>query len=252
MGRSFRTKVVGVTFPNNDGTHRQKIISKCKVGEKVQLHRDHGNSHDQYAIAVLRETGEQIGFIAKEVAFRHEGMNDLAPHIDQGGEVSAKIVNLIGIDKKIGFLKRLFNPPQKTFFGCIIEIKFGEKLYLSKESEARELRDSAKNLEKSDPDKAIQLYRESMAKLMKVDELVRKTHAFQKQLVELKEDLGTWRRTSFPIERITALLERKKKYSECLAEIEKYEKIGDKKGLSKSDAQTIAKRKNRVIKKISA
>ena len=53
MSRTFRTKVVGVTFQNPDDTNRQEIISKCKVGEYVLLKRDYDNSYDQYAIAVL-------------------------------------------------------------------------------------------------------------------------------------------------------------------------------------------------------
>ena len=142
MNRTFRTKVVGVTFQNPDGSNRQEIISKCKVGEDVLLIRDYENSYDRYAIAVLRKTGEQIGFIDKDVAFRHEGMNDLAPHIDEGGEVGAKIVDLIG-------------ESEKTNWGCVIEIEVGSKPYLVKEAEARELRDKAKGLEKSDRKEAI-------------------------------------------------------------------------------------------------
>jgi len=249
MSRSFRTKVVGVTFKNSDGTKRQKIINKCKAGERVLLKRDYKNSHDQYAIAVLRETGEQIGFIARHVAFRHEGMNDLAPHIDQGGEVTAKIVKLIGEDHS-GFFSKLFSY-RKTNRGCIIEIEVGNKLYQVKEYEARELRDKAKGLEKSDPKEAIRLYRQSIIKLLEVDALIRETSAFKKQTIELGEDIGTWRRTSLPIERITALLEKDKNYSECLAEIENYEKLDDKKGLSKSDIKTISKRKDRITKNIS-
>ena len=245
MSRSFRTKVVGVTFQNPDGTQRQAIIGKCKVGEHVRLIRDYENSHDQYAIAVLRETGEQIGFIDKDVAFRHEGMNDLAPHIDQGGEVKAKIVDLIG-EVHSGFLSKLFSS-KKTNLGCIIEIEVGDKLYQAKEAEARDLRDKAKSLEKSDPKEAIRLYRQSMMKLLEVDTLIRESHAFKKQIIELNKDLGTWRRTSFAIERITALLEKDKNYSECLAEIENYEKIGDKKGISGSDIQAISKRKDRIL-----
>lgn len=206
MSRTFRTKVVGVTFQNPDGTNRQEIISKCKVGEYVLLKRDYDNSYDQYAIAVLRKTGEQIGFIDKDVAFRHEGMNDLAPHIDQGGEVAAKIVDLIGEDHS-GFWGKILSS-KKTNWGCVIEIEVGSKPYLVKEAEARELRDKAKSLEKSDPKEAIRLYRQSMMKLLEVDILIRETYAFKKQIIDLGKDLGTWRRTSLPIESILGDVEK--------------------------------------------
>lgn len=231
MNRTFRTRVVGVTFQNPDGSNRREILNKCKIGEYVLLKRDYNNNYDQYAIAVLRKADEQIGFIAKHVAFRHEAMNDLAPHMDQGGEVSAKIVALIDGE-------------------CDIEIEVigsdGGKPYQLREAEARELRDEAKSLEKSDRTEAIRLYRQSMMKMLEVDTLIREMHYFKKQILELGYDLGTWRRASLPIERITALLEKDKNYSECLAEIENYEKIGDKKGLGKNDMQAISRRKERV------
>jgi hypothetical protein len=250
MSRSFRTKVVGVTFQNPDGTKRQDIISKCKIGEHIFLKRDYENSNDQYAIAVLRETGEQIGFLSRDVAFRHEGMNDLAPHIDQGGEVTAKIVDLIGKDITPGFWSKILGS-KKTGRGCIIEIEVGSKLYQVKEAEARDLRDKAKTFEKSDPREAIRLYRQSLVKMLEVDTLIRETHFFKNQIAELGYDLGTWRRASLPIERITALLEKEKRYTECLAEIENYENVRDWKGLSKTDIQAISKRKDRIKSKIT-
>lgn len=197
------------------------------------LQRDYGNAFDEHAIAVLRKTGEQIGFIPRDVAFRHPAMNDLAPHMDQGGEARAKIVGIISGE-------------------CEIEIEVigsaGEKPYQLKEAEARELRDKAKKLERSDPKEAIQLYRKSFATMLEVDTLIRETHYFKKQIAELGYDLGTWRRTSLPIERITALLEKEKNYSECLSEIDDYEKIEDRKGLSQNDLRKIRERKRRVAR----
>ena len=51
---------------------------------------------------------------------------------------------------------------------------------------------------------------------------------------------------------MTALIEKDKNYTECLAEIENYEKIRDQKGLSETDIQTISKRKDRITKIISS
>ena len=233
MGRAFRTRVVGITFQNTDGTNRREIISKCKIGEEVLLKRDYDNSYDEYAIAVLRKTGEQIGFIAKHVAFRSEAMNDLAPHMDQGGEVKAKIIALIAGE-------------------CDLEIEvIGSdrgKPYQLREAEARELRDKAKSIQKSDRKEALRLYRQSMMKMLEVDSLIREMHFFKKQILELGYDIGTWRRASLPIEAITALLEKEKNYSECLAEIDGYEKIEDRKGLSQNDLRKIRERKRRVTK----
>jgi len=232
MSRTFRTKIAGVAYNNADGTKRQDILRKCTVGERLLLQRDYDNAFDEYAIAVLRKTGEQIGFVPRHVAFRHPAMNDL----DQGGEASAKIVSLIGGE-------------------CEIEIEVigsdAGKPYQLREAEARNLRDKAKALEKSDPKEAIRLYRESLVKMLEADSLIRETHFFKNQITELGYDLGTWRRSSLPIERITALLEKEKRYAECLAEIENYENVRDWKGLSQTDIRTITKRKDRVKSKIT-
>jgi hypothetical protein len=197
------------------------------------LQRDYVNVFDEHAIAVLIKTGEQIGFVPRHVAFRHPAMNDLAPHMDQGGAATAKIVGIIGGE-------------------CEIEIEVigsdGEKPYQLKEAAARELRDKAKTLEKVDPKEAIRLYRKSLVTMLEVDNLIRETNYFKKQIAELGYDLGTWRRASLPIERITALLEKAKNYSECLAEIDDYEKIEDRNGLSQNDLRKIRERKRRVTR----
>ena len=236
MGRTFRTKVAGLIHNNSDGTSRQAILRKCTTGEYLLLQRDYDNAFDEYAIAVLRKTKEQIGFIPRDVAFRHPAMNDLAPHMDQGGEVKARIVALIGGE-------------------CEIEIEVigsdGGKPYQLKEAEARDLRDKAKTLERSDPREAIRLYRQSLVKMLEVDTLIRETHFFKNQIAELGYDLGTWRRASLPIERIASLLEKEKRYTECLAEMENYENVKDWKGLSKTDIHAITKRKDRVKTKIT-
>jgi DNA polymerase-3 subunit epsilon len=129
--------------------------------------------------------------------------------------------------------------------------KRGKKSYKLKEAAARELRDKAKTLEKSDPKEAIRLYRISLATMLEVDTLIREKQSFKKQIAELGYDPGTWRRASLPIERITALLEKEKRYIECLVEIENYENVRDWKGLSETDIQAISKRKDRVKNKIT-
>jgi hypothetical protein len=236
MSRTFRTQIAGITHNNTDGTKRRDILRECIVGERLLLQRNYDNAFDEYAIAVLRKTGEQIGFVPRHVAFRHPAMNDLAPHMDQGGEAGAKIVSIVGGE-------------------CEIEIEVvgsdSGKPYQLREAEARDLRDKAKTLEKSDPKEAIRLYRQSLVKMIEVDSLIRETHFFKNQIAELGYDLGTWRRSSLPIERITALLEKEKRYKECLAEIENYENLKDWKGLGQADMRTITIRKDRVKSKIT-
>ena len=101
MGRTFRTNISGITHNNRNGTTRQDILRKCSVGESLVLKRDYENSFDKHAIAILRNTGEQIGYIPRHVAFRHPGMNDPSSHMDHGGEVKAIIVGITGAECEI-------------------------------------------------------------------------------------------------------------------------------------------------------
>ncbi len=90
MSRSFHTKVVDVTHPNPDGTSRQQIIRRCRRGEALLLVREPDNLFDSNAVKVCRETGEQIGYLYREVA------EEVAPLLDAGKRVEAVISSLTG------------------------------------------------------------------------------------------------------------------------------------------------------------
>lgn len=59
--KDFHTKVVGVTYNNDDGSSRQKILSMCRDGESVVLRSF--KYQGAPAIAVLTDHG-QIGFLS--------------------------------------------------------------------------------------------------------------------------------------------------------------------------------------------
>lgn len=63
-------KVVGVTFPNEDGSERQEIIKRCNVGEHLALIHDAYNEYSVFATQVLRTNGEQIGHAPEYLAER--------------------------------------------------------------------------------------------------------------------------------------------------------------------------------------
>ena len=66
--RHLYTKVAGVSFPNDDGTERQAIISKCVRGEWLELQHDAYNEYSISAIKILRSNGQQIGHVRNELA----------------------------------------------------------------------------------------------------------------------------------------------------------------------------------------
>lgn len=57
------TKVAGVTHPNDDGSDRQTILRRCRPGEQVDLEHEEDNPYDPNAVRVLRENGEQLGYL---------------------------------------------------------------------------------------------------------------------------------------------------------------------------------------------
>lgn len=94
MGRKIKTKIVGVTYSNDDGTNRQDLLAELSDGDRLELV---DCSSDRYpeAIGVFNEAGEQIGNLSKSLAnelrdsgenFENYGVTVLT--ITGGGDVS--------------------------------------------------------------------------------------------------------------------------------------------------------------------
>jgi hypothetical protein len=91
----FFTRVVGVTHRNSDRKSRQKIIKKCNRLDPLLLDTEEDNPHDPNAIRVLRQNGEQIGYLDAALA------KQLASRIKQGYRFDAFIADLTGgVDAK--------------------------------------------------------------------------------------------------------------------------------------------------------
>jgi hypothetical protein len=230
----FTTKVVEATCKNPDGINRQQIIKMCNVGEKIKLIREPNNSHDVCTIGVFRESGEQIGCLARDVAAYPE----LAYHMDIGGEVSAKVKEIIAERSGVLGLKKTY--------GCIVEITKGSVPILKKESEANKIIKKANSIEENDPEFAIKLYQKAMTILGEVDRLCEKNCEMD-ELIKIY-GLKKWRFVEYPINRLTLLLEKLMRFKECLEQIEKYEQIDDRIGLTKKDKESLDKRKAQLIK----
>lgn len=84
--KNFIAKVVGVTYPNDDGSSRQKYLSQCKVGEQVDLIPDK-NQHDKNAIKVVRK-GKQLGYLSRLCAriTRKKSNSNRMAHIAEIGK----------------------------------------------------------------------------------------------------------------------------------------------------------------------
>ncbi len=65
--RDFRTKVVGVSFKNSDGSDRQEIIRSCRSGEDIVLKPTPSKEYPD-AIGVFTKSGKQIGNLNADLA----------------------------------------------------------------------------------------------------------------------------------------------------------------------------------------
>ena len=100
----FYTKIVGVTFANQDGSARQEIIEDLddllQQTAQVSLHlvRDPQNTYDHNAIQVHDGQGRQIGFLSRSVS------ETLAPMMDNGIEVQCTLSQITGhnLDQNFG------------------------------------------------------------------------------------------------------------------------------------------------------
>ena len=142
----FTTKVVGSTYKNPDGLNRQQIIKMCKAGERIKLIREPNNPRDVCAIGVFRESGEQIGYLAKHVTTFYE----LSDHMDRGGQLYAQVCKIMAERSELVRAK-------KTYY-CIIQIVKGPVLLFPTENKAKEKIKKAKSIEKNDPEFARNLY----------------------------------------------------------------------------------------------
>jgi hypothetical protein len=86
----FFSKLVGVTHLNEDGSPRQAIIKECRSGERLRLVREPNNQYDPCAVAVHRLTGEQLGYLSRDVAA------EIAPRLDRGSPVDVEVAQVTG------------------------------------------------------------------------------------------------------------------------------------------------------------
>jgi len=93
----FKSKIVGVSFDNDDGTSRQELIEDelddlVQEGETVYLKllREPHNQYDDKAVAVFSPSGGQLGYLSNQV------VESVAPLMDEGIRVCASVVQITG------------------------------------------------------------------------------------------------------------------------------------------------------------
>lgn len=89
----YKTKIVGVTFKNDDGTSRQEVIESCSEGDALSL--EHYYYKDEDAFKVTNVYGEALGNLKKELTEKLIGLYDIGT-IETA---DVEILNITGEDK---------------------------------------------------------------------------------------------------------------------------------------------------------
>lgn len=226
---SFATKVVGVTYTNEDSTNRQDLIAELNNRSKVSLAREYDNEKDKDAITVFNDKGNKLGYLPSDSL--------LANHIDGGGAIQVEIIRIIGgptIFNK--FLKQ-----QGKNYGLVIKIYKGDPDWkivspiMDEDREIGKIVGRASDQEKTKPDLAVKNYEKAIKLITDFD---------SKGIL-----YKAWRRTYIPIDRITLLLEKQKRYDEVLDWLNWYKNYDDYHQISSTAQTMIDKRFNRLKSK---
>ena len=89
------TKIVGVTFENEDGTQRQanlEALEESTFPIPVELHWEEDNVYDPHAVAVFGPNGKQLGYLHRTLAY------SISQMIDANYEIQASITQLTGTE----------------------------------------------------------------------------------------------------------------------------------------------------------
>jgi hypothetical protein len=223
MSKTFVVRLRGASYQNEDGTDRQEFISQCKPGSALILRAEPLNPHDRHAVAVLNQQGQQLGYLPSDARD--------ASAISRGEGISARVEKRIGGPK---WWHRVFGT--KRHYGLLIR--------LTKEQIDWEAHNN---------------YREDAEP---VDHLVRDALAFEKQAPSLDDAIDRYvtaleaviqlnvanptaaahRYTQAPINRLTMLLVRNKRFGEAIKHYESWVASNDPLGLSKADRNALEKR----------
>lgn len=142
---TFHTKVVGVTFKNDDGSARQRIIrdlsrkGKLNIGQELRLIHEPTNPFDCNCIQVVTLDGRQIGCLSKEMAAK------VATDMARGVLYKAYVSSVTGGD--IGYA-----------YGINIKVEVYECEQVQKASPDKRIEKGKELVEKKEYEKAFSVF----------------------------------------------------------------------------------------------
>lgn len=230
MALEILVGVRGESFTNDDGSSRQDIIRTLRAGTPMQLAADPTNPHDRHAVKVLTPAGQQIGFLPSDVRD--------ADAVLKGEPISATVHAVRG---GTNWFQRLLG---KRSVGVVLKIR------------------------KSDPDLSrrsqleaivapIDAQVQAVLALEDAGDVPAAIHAMQEVIARIyalthaDPYASAHRHLAAPVDRLSLLLERARRFSEALQVIEAWQTTFDPVQPSAQAAQTLRKRAERMRAKVN-
>lgn len=221
--------VRGESFDNDDGTSRQEVIKKLRKKQKVELVPDPLNPHGRWSVKVLTENKVQIGWLPSDARD--------ASALLKGEPIHARIYS---IKRAGGLWKRLSG---SALFGVVLEISKDEPNW----DRHNQLEKLAKPL-----DKLIEaaLKEEQNADVRTAIKSMRKAIQAIREFTIAEPHASAYRKYPAPVDRLSLLLEKEKNYEEALKVIDDWQNIYDPVQPTKGVANSIRKRRERLLKRV--
>ena len=228
MSRSYKVSIKGVSYKNTDGSSRQGYIKTLQIGDKVNLFAEPMHISDRWAVAVFTTSGKQIGYLPSDA-------RDSSTLV-RGEPIAATVKHLMG---GVNWFSRFFL--RKKYIGVA--------LLLEKENIDWQRYDKLSSIAKP-IDKAVK-------KALKIEksglrqEAIDRYKTIMNEIKALNKNdkyASAHRKYIAPVDRLSLLLEKEKRYEEAKQVIEDFRNEYDPVQPNKIERERIIKRYNYCIK----
>jgi tetratricopeptide (TPR) repeat protein len=230
---TFLVHLHGVSFLNDDKSSRQTLVARCRSGDRLVLRAEPENPYDRHAVAVLNESGQQLGYLPSDA-------RDSSALL-RGEPINACVKGVIGGSS---LWNRLFGGAQKSY-GLIVQLTKGEPDWTQ----------FGAHRQKAEPvDRAVEKG-QVLERKGRIDEAVAQYSRALQAILALNEAdpaAAAHRYRPAPVNRLSLLLEKAKRYEEALSTISGWRAVRDPVGLPKGEFEAVTKREARLRKTMSA
>lgn len=229
MSRTFLVGVRGESYNNDDGVSRQDIIRRMRAKDPVQLQADPTNQHDRWAVKVLTQSGDQIGWLPSDARD--------ADTLLKGEPIEAAVHAVHG---GTNWFNRLLG---KKSVGVVLRITKGDPDW----GRRAQLEERAK---KFDEQVAAALKLEQTGDIDAAIPALAEAIAAIRSFTLTDPYASAHRRLHAPVDRLSLLLERRKAYADALCLIQDWKATFDPVQPNRSVADTLNKRAERLQSKL--